>query len=401
MWLYPLLAEVVFGLGAAVAPKGSWLHKVHKDESRWRARQQTSSRVLWMHSASLGEFEMGRPILEAFLDCHPDWSAVCTFFSPSGKEPRAGYSRAEVYYLPVDAPSKVNAWLDAVRPNLVLFIRYDLWPNHLNGLRKRKIPVVVAAAQGKKTPWYLHSALPLMRRVFRQGVSLWGTVGETDAAAMKAYGLPSKVLGNPKFDYAAALVGTPALERFKRWKQVQNKPVLLVGSAHPADLEFLCSCPLVVSFSIWVVPHHVPARADLIAALNTLSGIQQTTDAEPSATDVLLIPEFGVLVGLYSLADAVFIGGGFGKATHNVLEATAAGRIAASGPNWQGLSENALLVEKGYLLPAANGTALDSYLQDARDGRFQAIGNEAKAWLAAQKGSTERYVKALEESVEL
>lgn len=401
MWLYPLLAEIAFGVGSALAPKGSWLDKVGMDERRWRARQRTSGRVLWMHSASLGEFEMGRPVLEAFLDRHPDWTAVCTFFSPSGKEPRKAYPRAEVYYLPVDAPSKVNAWLNTVRPNLALFIRYDLWPNHLNELRKRKIPVVVAAAQGKNRPWYLHPALPLVRRVFTNGVHLWGAVGEADDQALKAYGLPSRVLGNPKFDYAASLVGAPVLERFERWKKAQTKPILLIGSAHPADLQLLGRCPLAASFSIWVVPHHVPARADLVAALEGLSGILQDSAAEPTAADVLLIPEFGVLVGLYSLADAVLVGGGFGKATHNVLEAIAAGKVSACGPNWQGLAENPQLVEKGYLRPTANSSTMEAYLQEALNGHFSSQENEVKAWLMSQKGSTERYVRALEEAVEL
>ena len=121
----------------------------------------------------------------------------------------------------------------------------------------------------------------------------------------------------------------------------------------------------------------------------------------PKPTSLLMIQEFGVLSGLYSLADGVIIGGGYGKATHNVLEATVQGKVAASGPNWQKIAENHELVEMGYLIPAQNESSYRQYLQRIGTSEFIAEGSEAQQWVLSQKGASEKILKVLEQAVQL
>ena len=111
MVLYPVLTELIFRTARIFAPSKSWLATV-TSENDWKHKKPHKGKVVWMHCASLGEFEMGKPILEGFLNRNPHWSGVVTFFSPSGYEPRKNYERATVHYLPVDAPSEVrqNGW---------------------------------------------------------------------------------------------------------------------------------------------------------------------------------------------------------------------------------------------------------------------------------------------------
>jgi len=114
-----------------------------------------------------------------------------------------------------------------------------------------------------------------------------------------------------------------------------------------------------------------------------------------------MVPEFGVLAGLYALADGVIIGGGWDKATHNVLEATAQGKIAACGPNWQKIAENHELVQQGYLQPIdAHGDWM-KYLDQVGSEELAAKGEQARAWMLEQRGSAEKIVKVLEEAVQL
>ena len=401
MIIYPLLAELLFKTGAAFGGTGSWWKAVGGSRN-WTQEPPIEGKTIWMHCASLGEFEMGRPVLEQFLDGHEHWQAVVTFFSPSGYEPRKHYSRAKVHYLPFDRPSLVKKWLAYVQPDLALIVRYDLWPNHIAGLRRANVPVVVMGMSAPSTPWYLSRALPLIRKNFIDGVHTWGVVSEADAACMSIAGVHSEVLSNPKYDYAAALVGVEANEKFKAWKRAQQKPVLLVGSAHLSDCEALNGLDL-RGYSLWVVPHDLKESSKLREAVmqSEASHVLDSTRDEPKATDVLIAPEFGVLVSLYGLADGILIGGGWDKSTHNVLEATAQGKIAACGPNWQKIAENKDLVEQGFLWPIQAHEDWAQYLDQVGTEAFEAQGKKAQAWMLEQCGAAEKIVKVLEEAVQL
>ncbi|MDB2626882.1 hypothetical protein N9Y13_00180 [Schleiferiaceae bacterium] len=401
MVLYPVFTELIFRTARIFAPSKSWLGTV-TSENDWKHKKPHKGKVVWMHCASLGEFEMGKPILEGFLNRNPHWSGVVTFFSPSGYEPRKNYERATVHYLPVDTPSEVSKWLKYCNPTLAVFVRYDLWPNHIAGLKKFNVPTVVIGMSAPKTPWYLSPLFPLMRRTFVSAVQVWGVVDDRDAATMSSAGVHSLVLGNPKYDYAAALVGVEANEKFVAWKRAQQKPVLLVGSAHLSDCAALNGLDL-RDYSLWVVPHDLKESSKLQGALiqYEASQVLDSTRNEPKATDVLMVPEFGVLVSLYGLADGVVIGGGWDKASHNVLEATAQGKIAACGPNWQKIAENKELVEQEFLCPIRSHGDWMQYLDQVGSESFAAKGKLAQAWMLEQRGAVEKIVKVLEEAVEL
>lgn len=401
--IYPVLSELAFQIGRHFPKRESWFSKVLLDRRRWSTfRRDPSKPVIWMHAASLGEFEMGRPILELFLDRHPNWTAVVTFFSPSGFEPRSQYPKAQVFYLPVDAPSEVRSWLDHIQPKVAVFVRYDLWPNHMAGLCKRDIPVVVLGMSAKVRPWYLHPALPLIRKKFLKGVAVWGVVDARDADVLAKAGLSAQVLGNPKYDYAAGLLDCSAPEKYKAWKRAQKQPVLLVGSAHLQDMDWVNGTAESTNFSIWVVPHKIEESAELVQCFREQGcEVSYASLDAPKSTAVLVVDEFGVLASLYSLADGVVVGGGFGKSTHNVLEATAAGKVAGCGPNWERMPENESLVQRGFLVPGEGSEDLKRYLDRAKEGDLVEKGEEARRWLKAQSGTQKKMVSALEQAVQL
>lgn len=397
MLIYPLISAIFFPLWRVLASKNSWIKKVESDRG-WKSDAPIKGNVIWMHSASLGEFEMGRPVLEKFLEQHSDWNAVVTFFSPSGYEPRKNYSRAKVHYLPVDTNSEAEAWLAYCRPKVALFIRYDIWPNHLNALRKRRVPLVLVAMSASSMPWYLSKWLPLIRKNVISAIHTWGVVNHEDAATLNRAGIQSAVLGNPKYDYAAQLINVPVPKRYLNWKMAQTKPILLVGSAHNQDIKFLsqldCS-----AFSIWVVPHKPEDAQNQSGFFPKLQALKEMD--VPKETDLLLITEFGVLSSLYGLADAIIVGGGFGKATHNVLEATVQGKVVITGPHWKKVSENQSLIQKGYLRSSRSKEDWIDYLEEAGEGLLIEKGKEAQKWVLEQQGASENILNALEQAVQL
>ena len=397
MLIYPLISAIFFPLWRVLASKNSWIKKVESDRS-WKSDAPIKGNVIWMHSASLGEFEMGRPVLEKFLEQHSGWNAVVTFFSPSGYEPRKNYSRAKVHYLPVDTNSEAEAWLAYCRPKVALFIRYDIWPNHLNALRKSDIPLLLVAMSASSMPWYLSKWLPLIRKNVISAIHTWGVVNHEDAATLNRAGIRSTILGNPKFDYAAQLIHVAAPKRYLNWKTAQTKPILLVGSSHNQDIRFLSQLDY-SAYSIWVVPHKPEDAQNQKTLLTELNALDEKDVAQE--VDLLIITEFGVLSFLYSLADAVIVGGGFGKATHNILEATVQGKVVMTGPNWHKVSENQSLIQKGYLKSSRSKHDWNHYLEDARKGLLIEKGKEAQKWLLEQQGASENILKKLEQAVQL
>jgi len=247
-------------------------------------------------------------------------------------------------------------------------------------------------------PWYLSKWLPLIRKNVISAIHSWGVVNQEDAATLNRAGIQSAVLGNPKYDYAAQLINVPVPKRYLNWKMAQTKPILLVGSAHNQDIKFLskldCS-----AFSIWVVPHKPEDAQNQSGFFPKLQALKEMD--VPKETDLLLITEFGVLSSLYSLADAIIVGGGFGKATHNVLEATVQGKVVMTGPNWHKVSENQSLIQKGYLKSSRSKHDWNHYLEDARKGLLIEKGKEAQKWLLEQQGASENILKKLEQAVQL
>ncbi|MCO4791841.1 MAG: hypothetical protein KC437_07285, partial [Flavobacteriales bacterium] len=204
--------------------------------------------------------------------------------------------------------------------------------------------------------------------------------------------------GNPKYDYAASLVDTAIPEKFIRWSAAQQKPILVVGSAHETDAIVLAQS-VHSAYSVWLVPHDLKEASKLSNAFN--GKISNSLTDEPQDTNVLLIPEFGVLRALYTLADAVIVGGGFGKATHNVLEATVQGKIVACGPHWQKIPENESLVAQGFLVPGTHHTDWTSYLERAYQGEFMYKETQARKWVLAHSGACDTMIETLEQAVEL
>ena len=398
MVLYPIIAELSFQLGRLFGRKGGWFKR--PDVSSWKGASSKKGKVIWMHCASSGEFAMGQEVLEMFLESNPDWKSIVTFFSPSGYQAYKDYNKAEVFYLPFDAPSQVKQWLSFANPSLSVFIRYDLWPNHLSGLKNAGIPTAVLGLSTPKKPWYLSRFLPLIRSTFTKAITLWGVMEDRDSALLLGEGIDSKILGNPKFDYASSIIYSPVPSVFKQWKDAQSKPVLLVGSAHLAEIMWLPWIPNLDEFSVWVVPHDVDDTKKMNDRILSYGEFPlMSNQHEPCDTRVLVIPEYGILKGLYKLADGVIIGGGFDKAPHNVLEATAQGKVAACGPNWQSIPENYALVMHDYLVPCDSKESWGKFTAQVLDGALVVKGQEAQEWLLSQEKVSDTMVAALEQTV--
>ena len=323
----------------------------------------SKGRKIWIHAASLGEFEQGRPIIERIRRDVPDTTIIVTFFSPSGYEIRKDYPLADhIFYLPSDRPSNVRRFIDAVRPDVAIFIKYEFWLNYLNELRRRTIPTYLVSAIFRPTqvhfrPWgrLWRKALECYDTIFVQNKAsqeLLASVGYTRAV----------VAGDTRFDRVAEIARNakqiPIIERF-----AMGAPLFVAGSTWGKDeellLELINANP---DIRFVIAPHEMDESRIQHLENKVHGGVARYTRSNDSSdfshTQLLILDTIGLLSSAYGYAHWAYIGGGFGVGIHNTLEAATFGLPIAFGPNYHNFREARELIEVGAATSVATAQEL-------------------------------------------
>ncbi|MGK9368879.1 3-deoxy-D-manno-octulosonic acid transferase [Melioribacter sp. Ez-97] len=289
-----------------------------------------SKKTVWFHAASMGEFEQAKPIIEK-LKQERDVIILATFFSPSGYRNSIKYPHADIIsYIPFDRIKDIKRFLEITQPGLVIFMRYDIWPNTIWQLEKRGIPYLIADATMRSDSSRL---LPVIRSfhkyVFDSAAKIL-TVSENDAINFLKFGLsPEKVtpVGDTRFDRVYIKSMTAREKKVIRDEALQNKKVLVLGSVWEADEEVIFPALIklmkyIPELMIIVVPH----EPDLVHIekiendfYNKFSTIRFSLMNNYNGERVIIVDSVGILLTLYSYADAAYVGGSF-RQIHNVLE---------------------------------------------------------------------------------
>jgi len=336
------------------ARKGKWL-AIKEGQSRiWdnlaTYKAQYEQKPIWYHCASLGEFEQAKPVLLALRERHPEVPVVVTFFSPSGYEARKTFPHAEwISYLPLDNPTNASRWLKELDPRAVFWVKYEFWLSYLEAVKKQSIPLYLLAAlpkekyfKGLKASYYTQ-AYGYFDILFLQYPEL---------KAILPQSLRSKALvtGDPRYDnvLAGVTVATP-VEELKVYSLDSAKPILLVGSAWKTDMEVLLPALSALGnpYRLLVFPHEM--NLDFLKYLKErcpgkVSFWSQEIDYEG---DTLIVDKVGFLARSYAYADVAWVGGGFDKGLHNILEAAAWGKPVLHGPQTAYFPEAARLGQAG------------------------------------------------------
>lgn len=309
--------------------------------------------LAWFHCASLGEFEQGRPVIEAFRKNYPQYKILVTFFSPSGYEIRKNYSGADhVFYLPIDTRANAERFISIANPRLVIFVKYEFWFNYLDILHKKNIPLYLISATFRTSQhffrayggWY-RKALHYYTHIFVQNKAskdILNNIGVNQVT----------VSGDTRFDRVAD-VASEARELSLAEAFSKDAFVLVAGSTWEADEEFIV--PLArehKELKLIIAPHEISdARISSLVSETERSArvikYSQADIASVKAAQVLIIDNIGMLSSLYRYGQIAYIGGGFGKGIHNTLEAAAYGMPVLFGPNYQKFLEAKALVKLG------------------------------------------------------
>lgn len=305
-----------------------------------RLREQVSGQgpVVWMHCASLGEFEQGRPLLEAIRSEYPQYRILLTFFSPSGYEVRKNYNGADwVFYMPLDGAATARQFLEIVQPSLVIFVKYEFWYYYLKKARYRQIPLVLVSAIFRENTSFFKWYGAISRKMLSRFNQLFVQDAHS-AGLLKKIGLDTitQVSGDTRFDRVAAIAGgapsNAIVEKF-----AAGRKLIVAGSSWPPDEELLEKTFQALQhhqLAMVIAPHEIH-ESHLQSIEEKFPGAvrySRLVKGEGSNSSVLIIDNIGLLSQLYRHAWVSYIGGGFGKGIHNTLEAAVYGRPVFFGP---------------------------------------------------------------------
>jgi 3-deoxy-D-manno-octulosonic-acid transferase len=374
----------------------------------WRSRMRQSGigaqRVVWIHAASLGEFEQGRPVLEAIRTAWPAYKILLTFFSPSGYEVRKDYKGADyVFYLPLDTKSNARDFLDIVQPALAIFIKYEFWYHYLTALHTRNIPTLLVSGIFRKEQVFFKSHGSMFRRLLQQLTHIF-VQNDDSLQLLRTIGLQnSSISGDTRFDRVFALLSEktalPAIASF-----AAGGNLLVAGSTWPEDEKVL---------NDWW-KEHPPTTLKLIIAPHEIhdSHIQAITALFPEAVkysalspdttaNVLIIDNIGMLTTLYRYATIAYVGGGFGKdGIHNILEPAVYSKPVIIGPEFNKYFEAVELVAAGGAVVVNDFRQLHTYMetwlsdQEAYAKTAAIAGN----YVAANTGATQKVLHYIQEN---
>jgi 3-deoxy-D-manno-octulosonic-acid transferase len=376
-----------------------------------------------MHCASLGEFEQGRPLLEAIKKRYPQAVVILTFFSPSGYEiTTAGNTKKpgiadHIFYLPMDSPSNAARMVEAIKPSVVLWVKYEFWYYYLTELKQQRIPVLMVSGIFRESQPFFKWYGGIWREMLKS-FSWFFLQNEDSQELLAAIGIQQNVSisGDTRFDrvieIAQQFEPLPLIEAF-----CGNSKVIVAGSTWEEDEEelihYVKNNPQI---KFIIAPHEIHeenirdvqkefAGAMLYSELlknsaadgrkvadntGTTSGLK-TRNSKPETANVLIIDNIGMLSRLYHYADISFVGGGFEESgIHNVLEPAVYGKPVIFGPEYEKFAEAVDLVECGAGICIHNALELEKVLVELweNEALLRQKSEAAKNYVYSKAGAT-------------
>lgn len=350
-----------------------------------------NSKRYWFHVSSLGEFEQARPVIESLKSLDDSIDVLLTFYSPSGYEVRKYYPQATTMYLPADLPGNARKFINAAKPDVVIFVKYDLWPGYVSELLKQRIPVILISAildKGMNSSGnpLIKPLLPSFKKIFLQrsnpNISLWKNM---------------EVVGDTRIDRVVQL----PLEAKNHLPEFLTSEIvfdLIAGSTWPEDEKVIFENLPTIDGKILLAPHDTNEnnlerieRECPTTIVRYQKYLEERIDAK-----VILMDGIGQLQYLYGSSRVAYIGGGFGKGIHNTLEPMTFGIPVIFGPEFSKFPEAESQVKNGGAFSIHSSKEFSGiwrFLTD--DSNYHSSSQSNRDYILDNSGATPKVVEYL------
>lgn len=403
--IFRVAYKTAIGLAANWNPKArKWV----KGRRNWQQEltanwnRTPGQAVIWMHCASLGEFEQGRPLIEEIKNQNPNSKILLTFFSPSGYEVRKNYTGADhVMYLPFDSEGNAAEFLTILQPQLAIFVKYEFWHYYLAELNNRKIETILVSGIFRPSQAFFQWWGAFNRNMLHRFSHLF-VQNAASKGLLDGIGLADKttVAGDTRFDRVITAA--------EQWKPIElvdsfcgTDPIIVAGSTWAEDENILAAFinEHQTIQKLIIAPHEIKAEninrlKSLFANSITFSELT-THNSQPTTHNVLIIDNIGYLSRLYKYASVCYVGGGFNKSGHhNILEAAVYGKPVITGPNFEKFKESTDLKKLGASFTVNNTTELTQIMHQMD---ISGAGEIAENYVKENAGATEVILDWLQE----
>lgn len=410
VFLYNLGLSIYHGsirLAALFHPKAKqWVQgRQHWKDTLQKAFAKTD-KVIWIHCASLGEFEQGRPIIEAIKKQYPSFKILLTFYSPSGYELRKNELLADhVAYLPTDSNANAKKFLEIIQPSLAIFVKYEFWYHYLSLLQKNEIPTFLVSAVFRKEQIFFKPYGRLFRQLLH-GFNHIFVQNKSSADLLKTLDLKAfSIAGDNRVDRVHQLStqakSFPIIASF-----AENSKIFIAGSTWPKDEAILIPVMEQMAQDNWtfiIAPHEIKAskiqtfRNQL--SLTSICYSEAKTKGRTDAT-VLIIDNIGMLSALYQYGHIAYIGGGFGSGIHNILEPIVFGLPVIFGEKYHKFTEAVHLVEQQGAFTIKDSKDLSTIIKRlSKTDFYDKASHEAQNYITQNIGATEQVMKYIEQTM--
>jgi len=370
------------------------------------SENSTGKNTIWMHCASLGEFEQGRPVIENIKKQYPQTKVVLSFFSPSGYEVQKNYAGADsILYLPMDGKTNAKKIVTLIKPSLVLWVKYEYWFYYLEELKQQNIPLLLVSGIFRSNQpffnWYgaiWKKALLCFTHFFVQD--------KASESLLASIGLDKNVTvsGDTRFDRVIEIA-----EKFEHIPFVKEycgeSRVIVAGSTWEDDeaelIHYIKANPQI---KFIIAPHEIDAEnlRDVQKEFQGSIFYSELVNAHPVNSNVLIIDNVGMLSRLYQYADITYVGGGFGDdGVHNVLEAAVYSKPVIYGPEFEKFKEATELIDCGGGFSISNALELEKVLTELWENEqlLKTSGEAAKHYVYSNSGASKKIMTYIQENL--
>lgn len=363
--------------------------------------------TIWIHAASLGEFEQARPIIEALKKDFNKYKILVTFFSPSGYEIRKNYDLADVVcYMPLDSKANAKKFLEIVNPKIAIFVKYEFWPNFLNELKKKEIPTILVSGILRKNQIFFKSYGGFMRTSL-QAFHHFFVQNQISKELLNSINFNNvTIAGDTRFDRVSKILeqdnSLDFINQFKdhkytfvagsTWQEGEELLVNFINNKASEDEKFI------------IAPHNIKNDAilELQKSINKKTVLySDKADKNLAAYQVFIIDTIGILTKIYAAADIAYVGGGFKTGLHNILEPATFGIPVIIGNKYDKFKEAVDLVKIGGCISVKNQEEFTSTLiQLKKDENFRKLtGVINKKYIQNNLGATKLIINYLKETL--
>ncbi len=369
-------------------------------------------KIIWVHSASMGEFEQAKPIIEYFKKVYPEFAIIVTFFSPSGFEHQKNYPYSDlVLYLPFDTVKNSRNFISLLRPSIAIFVRYELWLNFLYELKRKGIPTFLICA----TKPFRFSNFFLYKIFLRYSYNLFTIIfssSEFDYDYFKKLKFKCWLELNydTRFDRVKQKIEASKKLLFSK-ADFPNYFVLVAGSIWDKDIKLITAVikrvENEINLKVIYVPHEpeesrirliekLDSNTIRLSKLNSLSS-DKTQLLKIITKNNIIVDSIGLLLDLYSLGDVAYVGGGFNHGIHSVIEPIGWGIPVVCGGNISNSIEAIQMKDFGILETIENSKDLEFCLKELyfNKANYERIKVKTEEYFNKRVGSTEKIVNKI------